>query len=483
MKRSIIYLLVTVVAVSSCKKWLNVQPESQIDSDQLFSTAQGYEEALDGVYTRCSQGDLYGTELTVGLPDVLALDWSISPGSDYLGYLQSSIYNYKDPTFVSKKDGIWSGLYNAITNDNLLLQHLDSGKVLSSTEYMLIKGEALALRAYLHFDVTRLFAPSYVTAASTATIPYVTTYSNQVTPFSSVSDVLNLCIKDLTQAKALLKQSDPIVTAAYKVGYPNDTAAKETASSDLFLQNRRHRLNYYAVCGELARIYLYMNDRTDALANAMEVINARKFPWADPTYFNNANPQLKDRILYTELLFCWDIPTMTNTMIGYFGSGLNGLTITPDMGATIYEANGVGGEDYRYSQWWTPGSYLSFNKYKRDVDTNLHPLVAPALRLSECYYIAAECTYPDNPSLAMQYVDTVRLNRNIGEPLTAASQDDFMTQLVSEARKEFYGEGQIFYMYKRLNRGIVGPTSIVNAPSNSVFVLPLPVNEQEYGGR
>jgi len=482
MKRLIIYLLPVMLLISSCKKYLDVKPLSQVAADQLFSTPEGFEQALNGVYTRCSQGDLYGKEMTMGLPDVLAQDWTVAPNADYfLNYLQSILYNYQDQNFINRKDGIWSGLYNAIANDNLLLQHVDSGKVLPAAEYSLIKGEALALRAYMHFDALRLFAHSYLTAAGTAAIPYVTTFSNKVTPTSTVADVIRRTLKDLNDAKALLKTADPILNASYTVSYASDTSS-ETRSPDLFLQRRRTRLNYYAVCGELARVYLYMGDKANALSNALEVINSRKFPFTSQSDFINPDPTKKDRLLYKELIFSWSIPALKDTLNRQFGARGNSLHMTTDMGNLIYETAGVGASDLRFKQWFTPDVDLYFAKYTRDPNSNLDSLVAPALRLSEMYYIAAEATYDSDPLKAVSYVDTVRAARNV-DPLQVSSSADFMTALVKEARKEFVGEGQIFYMYKRLNRGIVGPTGIVNAPTNKIFILPLPINEIAFGGR
>ncbi|MHA4810057.1 RagB/SusD family nutrient uptake outer membrane protein [Flavitalea flava] len=487
MKRLTIYLLPLALLTTSCKKYLDVKPQSQVAAEALFTSPQGFEEALDGIYTRCSQGDLYGTEMTMGLPDVLAQDWMVTPNEDYwLNYLQSMLYNYKDQNFISKKDGIWNGLYNAIANDNLLLQYADSVKILSASEYSLIKGEALALRAYMHFDALRLFAPSYLTGAGTAAIPYVTSFSNKVTPMSSVADVIRQTLKDLNDAKALLRTVDPILNAPYTVGYPSDTSS-ETISPNLFMQNRRNRLNYYAVCGELARVYLYMNDKTNALSNALEVINSRKFPFTKQSDLINPDDRLKDRILYKELLFSWYIPTMNVTLINYFGvngtsTNGNALKMTTDMGNQVYETAGAGAADLRFKHWFKPTDLLYLVKYSRDPQTNRDSLVAPALRLSEMYYIAAEASYSIDPVKAVSYVDTVRAARGV-DPMQVSTQTDFMTQLIREARKEFIGEGQIFYMYKRLNMGIVGPTGIVNAPTDRVFVLPLPINEIQFGGR
>jgi len=49
MKRLIIYLLPVMLLGTSCKKYLDVKPQSQVAADQLFSTTQGFEQALNGV--------------------------------------------------------------------------------------------------------------------------------------------------------------------------------------------------------------------------------------------------------------------------------------------------------------------------------------------------------------------------------------------------------------------------------------------------
>ena len=481
-------LCLSLLLLASCSKWLDVKPESQVSAEQLFSSQAGFEEALNGVYTRCSQQGEYGDELTFGFLDVLAQNYSI-PAQDNQKYLQTSIYNYGDIDFISRKDTVWSGLYNAITNCNLILANIEQGKkFLSAVDYGIIKGEALALRGYLHLDLLRMFAPSYASNPSAPAIPYVTDYSDKVTPLSTVSGTLALIIQDLDSAKGLLKPVDPILSPSYIVGYLNTDTATEQSNPSLFLQSRRTRLNYYAVCGTLARAYLYMGDQKDALSNALEVINSKKFPWTLPADFTSPNQQTVDLVMYKELLFCWYIPTMKLTLQNRFVDG-TGSYISFSGGSNLYQTGGVGGTDLRYKQWFqyksaNSQSWLDVIKYNRDVDTNLlEPIVAPALRLSEMYYIAAECSYDANPTQAEAYVDTVRNNRGIGDPLTAINKQDFMNQLVQEARKEFYGESQIFYMYKRLNMPIVTPSGINYPATNSIFVLPLPNNEIEFGNR
>ncbi len=486
-----------ILTLSSCKKWLDITPQSQVSSGELYQTQEGFEEALNGVYTRCAQGDLYGNELTCGFLDVMAQNFTISSLNDPLGYLQTQKFNFSDANFISRKDNTWGGLYNAIVNANLILANIDQKKsVFSGDEYALVKGEALALRGYLHFDVFRMFGSSFASsgAGSAVGIPYVTTYSNKVTASSSPEDVMKFIIADLDSAKDLLKPVDPIVTGAYVVGYPGNDSATENTNPSLFLQDRRNRLNYYAVCGELARAYLYEGDKTNALSNALEVIHSNKFPWTQQADFLNVDPSKQDKIMYKELVFGWYCPWEVSDILNRFQTATAGLFVSQDDAQYIYETNGVGGEDLRYKVWFQVGSdgNMIFEKYARnagtsgttnDLSANLYPLTTPAMRLSEMYYIAAESSYDANPAQALTYFNDVRTQRGIGTPLSVSSKSQFINELLKEARKEFYGEGQAFYMYKRLNQSIVAEGGALIPANNNAFVLPLPNNEVEFGNR
>lgn len=483
--KNIIWFMIAVFTLSSCKKWLDVKPQTKVSADDLFKTPEGFEEALTGVYSTCTNMNLYGLELTVGLPEVLAQNYSLDP-QDFLHYRQSLIYNYKDRFFTAKKDTIWSGLYNAIANCNLLLKNIDDhGDVLSADRRQLIKGEALGLRGFLHFDLLRLFAPSFKSNPAAKVIPYVTEFSNKTTELSTVEQVLTKAAADLQQAKELIRPVDPIVTSGYTVGYNSDKPSTEESSPSLFLQNRRHRLNYYAICGELARVNLYMEKKSEALNNALEVINSKKFPFTSMTDFIQSDPKQKDRILYKELLFAWYVPNMKDTLGARFGTGLKGLYIEKNACDFIYEVAGIGGDDQRPKQWFNlVGGNYEILKYKRDIEANRHYLVLPALRLSEMYYIASECAYDTDPVNGVSYLNIVRSNRGMGTAVTVNNKQELLNELVKDVRKEMYAEGQLFYMYKRLNmtiQGLLGSGNI--PPGDQVFVMPLPVNEIEFGQR
>lgn len=480
-------ILIAVLSLTSCKKWFEVTPQDQVTSAELFKSESGFMEALNGVYTSCSHSELYGLELASGLPEVLAQNYHFE-FNDRDGYKQTSLYNYTDPQFIDRKDKIWRRMYTAIANCNLILENIGNKVPMTDVNRQLIHGEALALRAYLHLDLLRLYAPSFASAPNGKGIPYVTSFGIKTTPMSTVAEALNKMVADLTEAKALLKTADPIIADGYVVGYPADTAAKETKNPILFQQNRRHRLNYYAVCGALARVYLQLDKKTEALANAKEVIDSKKFPWTKEQDFINADPKLKDRILYPELVFCWYDNWNTAATTRRFESGFAGFYIKADAGDKLFEKGGVGGEDRRFKQWFNlinDNSMVRYEllKYKREKEENRHPLVHPAIRLSELYYIAAEASWDTDPAKALEYLNLVRAARGINVPVSTGSKTVFMDELVKEVRKETYAEGQLFYLYKRLNRGILMETGATTPPSDKIFVLPVPNDESEYGQR
>ncbi|RAJ11104.1 SusD-like starch-binding protein associating with outer membrane [Chitinophaga skermanii] len=475
---------------SSCSKILDIKPQTQIDLEELFSNEQGFKEALNGVYTSCAGRDLYGGNLTFGNLDVLAQNYQFA--SD-VNMQNTANFDYYNGTLRGMAYSVWTNAYKSIANCNYILAYIDNDTTkFSGTNYSLIKGETIALRAYLHFDMLRMFAPSFKSGPTLRGIPFVTQISTTSTPFSTVKATLDTLVSELNRAKELLKKSDPILLPTYVVGYPSSTTGTELKTPDMFLQNRRHRMNYYTVCGELARVYLYKGDYTNALANAEEVIKAKKFlPTKEADVFQT-DVEKKDRIMYNELMTAWFVDTknIQDMLISTYSNSNPSLSGTTSQVNDIYEIAGPGGEDWRLKQWFraqasaTGGTERAILlKYVRNAEPlkNMHPLVAPAMRLTEMYYIAAEASMDTNPAMAVEYYNTARKMRGIGMTLTnMGSRDNFLNLLMKEARKEFYGESQMFYMYKRLHANVVISSTQVKQPSNNVFVFPLPDDENAY---
>ena len=99
--------------------------------------------------------------------------------------------------------------YALILNCNIIIEKCDENKAgLSPVWKGSIKGEALALRAMLHFDMLRLFGP-LTSELDKESIPYQTNSDQTVTPLLSGSEVIGLILDDLKNAVGLLKDTDP----------------------------------------------------------------------------------------------------------------------------------------------------------------------------------------------------------------------------------------------------------------------------------
>lgn len=81
----------------------------------------------------------------------------------------------------------------------------------TGNNYNLVRGEALALRAMLHFDMFRLFGPVYKINATGKSIPYYTTTSLQIQELLPANEVIERLLDDLKTAAQLLAD-DPILT-------------------------------------------------------------------------------------------------------------------------------------------------------------------------------------------------------------------------------------------------------------------------------
>ena len=84
-KKLIAVALIVCTKASSCNDWLDVTPQAQVNADKLFSTPEGYESAVYGIYTfqryirgriaifKMYIGKLYYFKLTVFIKLQLAL--------------------------------------------------------------------------------------------------------------------------------------------------------------------------------------------------------------------------------------------------------------------------------------------------------------------------------------------------------------------------------------------------------------------------
>ena len=106
------------------------------------------------------------------------------------------------------------------------------------------------------------------------------------------------------------------------------------------------------------------------------------------------------------------------------------------------------------------------------------------IRIPEMYYIMSEALLATgNAEGAMEYLDAVVDARGMEKfadrtPLV----DITLSDIMAERRKEFIGEGQWWFCLKRLNSPVKlsGATGATIPGSDKIYVLPLPVEEEDY---
>ena len=478
-----ILLLSSCLIATSCSDWLNVAPSNQVNEDELFSNGEGYRSALNGVYLSLGTSSMYGSALSWGFMDVIA-QYYLSDSKylpTYSSYYKAAKYQFDDKDVKSIISNIWSTSYNDIANCNNLIAHVSvaSPSVFAEREFEqnMIWGEALGLRAMIHFEILRMFAPAMMKDDGKAYIPYNESHPTIIPSYLSNSDILTKVIRDLKDAKEKLAKCD--IIDEYK-GWMSvnqrmlSQGRSDKLAEDIFFAYRGYRMNYYAITAMLARVYCWKGDYELAYNEAKEVV--------DVTYSNGSSvvscfnfapaatlgTNLKD---YNSIIMCFFNKTLQEDYQPFISNGnLTTLMLDKDK---IFGTE-LKNEDHRLKFQVTTIEANSYSlKYDIKKGTDGTDMI-PAIRLSEMYYIMGEYfARNSNFSQAGKMLDKVRYERGIittNLESSVGSLEGFHTELLKEARKEFMGEGQMFFQYKRLDKK---PDDLASA----IFVFDKPDSE------
>lgn len=156
-------------SLTSCSDWLDVNPQDQIKEDYLFTTGDGYQTALNGIYRQMATFNLYGSNLTWGIIDAWGQVYNMKKcPTTGAGQAMNKIatLNFTNSQLTPTTDAMWNAAWNAIANCNELIQKTEEAAAdtaifyLGDRERKLILSEAIGLRAMLHFDLLRIYAPA-----------------------------------------------------------------------------------------------------------------------------------------------------------------------------------------------------------------------------------------------------------------------------------------------------------------------------------
>lgn len=266
---------ILALAVSSCKKDLELFPNNQVELSQTFSTVREAQEWNTGLYGLL-RGRFYGIYQYTQDIQADQLNATIDFGNRN-GFPHRWTGFLADDGNIST---VWSGYYRAITNINLALPQFtkitpsadatNAGR-LERGNMARYKADAHFARAYFYHELIIRFAKPYEPATATTEpgVPLVVDYAPKAMPArASVKAVYNQILADITSANTLYAQAkteyDAVTTASSR---PNITGAQGST-----------RFTTDALTAFEARVKLHMQDWDGAKAAADAVIATGRYP-------------------------------------------------------------------------------------------------------------------------------------------------------------------------------------------------------------
>ena len=464
----------------SCSNWLDLGSEDRIMEKDLFSTKDGFYTALNGIYVELLDQSLYGSTLTYGTMDILAQYYDCSD----VDHIYNKLAKFEPEEKNKAVESTWSKAWFLINNVNTLLEHCESNKhVLGDEAYHVVKGEALALRGLLHFELFKIFGPIYSINKEQKCMPYARTSDLVILEMLSAEQVQDYILKDFKAAEQLLMDCDPVITEGPLFsdagnGLPNT------------MRFRSLRLNYYAVQAYIARVAVYVGNTTMAADYAEKVIKATQvenewFPFVTREAAEEVDHQ--DRIYQTEILFGLYNLRRKQIYDATFSNNLSATRVLRPKEGYIDWMYDEDLSDLRGAWHWEQMSNPEdekenlryFVKYKEVDDKGMgYQYLMPLMRISEMYLIAAECL--DDVELKFGYLNKLRAARKVA---SVSEDKNIMDEIEKEYRREFIGEGQLFWYFKRQNKGniIAGDESSVVMLKDK-YLFRLPQEEEDHRG-
>lgn len=205
---------ITAFLLAGCGKQLDeLRPHNVIFEDAQFDRPEGYTKATTGVYALLATGSETGPGIG-GLTDmqifhseakgntIKALDAQINRLTDAFGFVNSSNRD------LSSTYHYWRSSYNVLLHINKILAKVSDGE--RNVAIIQAQAECLFLRAYVYFNLVRLYGkPYYQSAAKSPGVMLILT--DEISPsFSppraSVAEVYQQIIADLEQSIPLFQQ-------------------------------------------------------------------------------------------------------------------------------------------------------------------------------------------------------------------------------------------------------------------------------------
>ncbi|WP_349293470.1 RagB/SusD family nutrient uptake outer membrane protein [Flavobacterium aestivum] len=404
--------------LTACDNFTDVDlPSSQLTATDVFENRATANAAMVDIYSKIRDHGLL-TGYPSGLSSQLGLYADELKFYGLSGTGQANFYNNALLASDSEMSELWNSSYNQIYAANAVVEGVAKSTGLSAVDKSQLTGEALFVRALIHFYLVNTFGP----------VPYITTTDyrqNSVVHRMSETEVYIQIKTDMQQAAALLPAE--------------------------YIGNERVRPNKWAAQAMLARICLYLQQWDEASNAASAVLNqSGLYIW----------PTGLDGVFGKESLSTvWQLmPAVTGANTYEGGTFIFTQGPPPSLAISAGLLGAFSSNDLRRGQWLksvTDGTttWYHANKYKEASNTGSSVEYSIVLRMAEQYLIRAEARAHSGDLIgAKEDLNKTRNLAGIGDT-TAITTDEIIEAVLEERRLEFFTEfGHRFFDLKRTGK-------------------------------
>ena len=480
MKKTIFFLIaLLMMTLSSCNDYFDKTGDEQhITDKKFFGDEAAFASALTDCYTLMRSRDLYGGMLTLEMMEFA--NQNMAP-HDAISSAAAQL-NFADAALAARIDSMTHAAYRVVAACNKLIDEAERTKVVftSAGKKKIITAEAYALRAAVQFDLLRLFHPAPATDAGFRGLPYVTHTSVNVPEALTTTQILQAVNDDLAHAAQLLKTVDPILKERNSI----------VGVGEFDRRLRTFQMNYYAVKAVQARVALWQGNYEQAAVQADSVLahlqntvaRYRLFYWVTPGHYGS------DFSFSREYVF-----GIASTPTGFARLSddmfkTKGIQTTTSL-RDIYADNA----DIRYRAWFRQqgSGYAMSNKfgsatlltdyvYSTSATATSLPAAIPYIKLGEVMLIKAEALNEmGQTSAARSLLEEMQGYKDISyaSRATSVTKESLRELIYAEARRDLFGEGQLFYLNKWLGlTSVKAADGSIRTVTLNQYTLPLPAD-------
>lgn len=438
--KSLLFIFLTFFLLS-CEKDLEIDlPDSQLVGITVFEDTATANAALADLYAQLRDNTLV-TGGSTGLGVFMGL---YADELDYYGYPGQPAFNFYNHTVLPTDLGpsfFWKNGYKVIYGANAIIEGLSKSTALTDEQKAPLLGQALFLRAFVHFYLLNLFGD----------IPYVV----------STDYIINSRIHRMVKEKVYSNIISDLIEAS--------TFLDETDLSLEHLYPTR-----FTAIALLAKVYLFNNQWELARTAANELIESGSFALTG---------NLDEVFLPASTSTIWQLkpPSGNNTLeaqLFVFESGPPFFVALRDDFMNSFEAN-----DQRRDSWVgevLDGTTTWFypNKYKLPFPTESSQEYSVLIRLAEIYLIRAEAN-AQLADLSAATEDLNRIRQRAGLANTEPTTKEELLNAISKERKHelFAEQGLRWFYLKHSGKASQALTPIKPGWRETDLLLPLPQEE------